>query len=160
MEVSPALVKFVSNEEGPGPVKVVNGNKVHLPYICAAGKPTIGYGRVIPRAEFNRLKKTGISPEEAYNNLLADLSRFSRGLIPLVKVHLSQNQFDALVSLAYNIGLSNFRNSTLLRLLNKGDYAGASKQFERWNRGGGKVLGGLVRRRGRERAIFLFGVYA
>ncbi|WP_312069487.1 lysozyme, partial [Acinetobacter sp.] len=73
----------------------------------------------------------------------------------LVKVPLSQNQFDALVSLTYNIGSTAFKNSTLLKKLNAKDYAGAADQFLRWNKGGGKVLKGLVRRREAERALFL-----
>ncbi|KQD16250.1 lysozyme [Acinetobacter baumannii] len=68
---------------------------------------------------------------------------------------LTQNQFDALVSLAYNIGSGAFKGSTLLKLLNKGDYKGAADQFLVWNKAGGKVMKGLVRRREAERALFL-----
>ncbi len=71
-----------------------------------------------------------------------------------VKVPLAQHEFDALVAFAYNVGLGAFRKSTLLRLLNKGDKASAAKQFDRWNKAGGKMLAGLTRRRAAERAMF------
>jgi len=72
-------------------------------------------------------------------------------------VPLSQLQFDALVSLAYNIGTQAFRESTLLKRLNTHDYAGAANEFLRWNKAGGQVLEGLRRRREAERAMFLSG---
>ncbi len=74
---------------------------------------------------------------------------------PSVTVPLNQNQFDALVSLTYNIGSGAFNNSTLLKKLNKGDYQGAADQFLVWNKAGGKVMKGLVRRREAEQALFL-----
>ncbi|EDH9820259.1 TPA_asm: lysozyme, partial [Salmonella enterica subsp. enterica serovar Typhimurium] len=73
----------------------------------------------------------------------------------LVKVKLTQGQFDALVSFAYNLGARTLSSSTLLRKLNSGDYAGAADEFLRWNKAGGKVLNGLTRRREAERALFL-----
>lgn len=72
-----------------------------------------------------------------------------------MKVSINQNQFDALVSLTYNIGEQAFKDSTLLAKLNKGDIKGAAEQFPRWNKGGGQVLKGLVRRRADERELFL-----
>jgi lysozyme len=93
--------------------------------------------------------------EQAKSYFAHDLKRFEASVNNLVKVPLSQNQFDALVSLVYNIGSSNFTYSTLLKKLNAKDYAGAADQFPRWNKGGGKVLKGLVCRRDAERALFL-----
>jgi lysozyme len=72
-----------------------------------------------------------------------------------VKVPLTQNQFDALVNLTYNIGENAFRKSTLLRKLNAGDYAGAAEQFMRWVYDNGKEVDGLKNRRRREKALFL-----
>nr|WP_262983078.1 lysozyme [Chromobacterium amazonense] len=69
-------------------------------------------------------------------------------------MQLRQNQFDALVSFSYNLGLGSLQNSTLLRLLNQGDYAGAAGQFILWDKAGGKVLPGLQRRRAAEQALF------
>lgn len=83
------------------------------------------------------------------------MERFEKGVSDLVKVPLNQNQFDALVSFAFNLGLGNLKSSTLLKKLNASDYIGASKEFERWNRAGGKVLNGLTRRRIAERDLFL-----
>jgi hypothetical protein len=77
-----------------------------------------------------------------------------RAVERLVKVPLNQNQFDALVSFAYNCGEGNLGKSTLLRRLNAGDYKGAAAQFAAWNKGGGQVLKGLVRRRAAEAALF------
>ena len=79
---------------------------------------------------------------------------FERGIFDAVKVPLAQHQFDALVVLAYNIGLGAFRTSTLLRLLNKGELSAAASQFDRWNKAGGKTLAGLTRRRAAERKLF------
>ncbi|EAA7932780.1 lysozyme, partial [Salmonella enterica subsp. enterica] len=88
------------------------------------------------------LLKTGLVGYES------DVSR-------LVKVRLTQGQFDALVSFAYNLGARTLSTSTLLRKLNAGDYAGAADEFLCWNKAGGKVLKGLTRRREAERALFL-----
>lgn len=82
---------------------------------------------------------------------------FAPGVSAAVTVPLDQKQFDMLVDLAYNIGLGNFRGSTLLRKLNAGDYKGAADEFPKWNKGGGKVMKGLQRRRYAERAVFLGG---
>jgi lysozyme len=71
-----------------------------------------------------------------------------------VKVPLTQNAFDALCSLCYNIGIAAFRSSTLLRLLNAGDYKGASAQFRRWDMDNGKHIPGLLSRRLRETSLF------
>ena len=73
----------------------------------------------------------------------------------LVKVKLTQGQFDALVSFAYNLGARALSTSTLLQKLNAGDYTGAADEFPRWNKAGGKVLPGLTWRREAERALFL-----
>lgn len=72
-----------------------------------------------------------------------------------VKVPLTQNQYDALVSFVFNIGVGAFGKSTLLRLLNNGDYEGAAKQFHRWNKDNGKVVPGLTKRRHLEASLFL-----
>ncbi len=73
----------------------------------------------------------------------------------LVTVDLDQDQFDALVSFTFNLGAGNLQSSTLLKLLNQGEYTQAADQFLRWNKAGGRVLPGLTRRREAERALFL-----
>jgi lysozyme len=73
----------------------------------------------------------------------------------LIKVPITQNQFDALVSLAYNIGIGNFRNSTLLRKLNlRENNAVLTGQINRWNRANGQIMAGLTRRRKAEAQLF------
>jgi lysozyme len=93
--------------------------------------------------------------EQADDRLCRDVERFAIGVASLVKVNLSSNQFSALVSFAYNVGLGNLKSSTLLQLVNRGRYALAADEFLRWNKAKGKVLLGLTRRRESERRLFL-----
>ncbi|OOF85151.1 muraminidase [Rodentibacter ratti] len=95
-----------------------------------------------------------ISKEKSREILKADLARFENAINASVSVPLKQNQFDALVSLAFNIGEGAFRRSILLRKLNAGDYNGASQQFLVWKNAGGRVSQGLLNRRKREKALF------
>ena len=118
-------------------------------YRCPAGVPTIGYGHTAGVA----MGQT-IAQQQADDYLRRDVRQFERAVARLVSVPLTQGQFDALVSFAFNLGEGALAQSTLLRLLNAGDYAGAAAQFERWNKAGGRVLPGLVRRRAAERALF------
>lgn len=120
-------------------------------YQDAVGVWTIGYGHTGPDVTPGLV----ISQAQADALLARDLSRFEAGVTRLALVPLNQNQFDALVSFSYNLGLGSLQNSTLLRLLNQRDYAGAAAQFPRWNKAGGKVLPGLTRRRAAEQALFL-----
>lgn len=118
-------------------------------YKCPAGVWTIGYGHT------NGVKKgQKISRKQAENFLREDIGKFENGVKKAVSVRLTQNQFDALVSFTYNVGLGAFKTSTLRRKLNAGDYAGASKEFLKWNKAGGVVLDGLKRRRNAEKALF------
>lgn len=87
--------------------------------------------------------------------LRQDLESAEYAVNSLVKVELRQTQFDALVSLVFNIGSGAFASSTLLKLLNKGRPEMAADQFPRWNMGGGKILLGLTKRRAAERLLFL-----
>ena len=87
--------------------------------------------------------------------LKRDLGQYESAVSNAVKVPLNDNQFAALVSFTYNLGAGNLRSSTLLRKLNAGDYKGAADQFLVWNKAGGKVLQGLVKRREAERDLFL-----
>ena len=118
-------------------------------YRCPAGVPTIGYGHTAGVA----MGQT-ITQQQADDYLRRDVRQFERAVARLVSVPLTQGQFDALVSFAFNLGEGALAQSTLLRLLNAGDYAGAAAQFDRWNKAGGRVLPGLVRRRAAERALF------
>jgi lysozyme len=91
-----------------------------------------------------------ITPVQALQRKLVDVQKFEGALKQCVKVDLHQHEYDAFLSLAYNIGPTAFCRSTLTRKLNAGDYAGACKEILRWNRAGGRVVQGLVNRRERE----------
>lgn len=120
-------------------------------YKDAVGVLTVGWGSTGPHVKVGMT----ITQQQAEALLLSDVSRFERGVTDLVKVPLSQNQFDSLVSFSFNLGLANLKSSTLLRKLNSLDYAGAALEFPRWNKAGGKVLAGLTRRREAEKKLFL-----
>ena len=118
-------------------------------YKCQAGVWTIGYGHIKGVSE-----GMSITQEQAEQMLLDELKEYENYINELVTVNLSQNQFDALVSWVYNLGPANLQSSTLLKVLNSGDYSGVPAQIERWNKAGGKVLEGLIRRREAESALF------
>lgn len=121
-------------------------------YLDVVGKPTIGYGHLIlPSESF----PAPITEAQAEALLLKDLGISESGVSKSVKVPLNQNQFDALVSFTFNLGVGNLQSSTLLKKLNAGDYAGAADEFLRWNKAGGKEVAGLTRRRAAERSLFL-----
>ena len=123
-------------------------------YLCSAKKATIGYGNTF--WEDGTPVKIGdqISKERAETLLKHVVDNFSVAVEVDIKIEVTQNQFDAMVSLAYNIGLGAFKNSTLLRQLNRGNFVGASQEFLRWNKSNGKPLLGLTRRREREKILF------
>jgi lysozyme len=120
-------------------------------YYDSVGVLTIGYGSTGTHVS----EGMTISEEEAEALLKKDLDRFEKGVASLVTVHLTDNQFAALVAFSFNVGLGNLKSSTLLKKLNAGDYAGASAEFPRWNKAGGVVLLGLTRRRNAEKDLFL-----
>ena len=123
-------------------------------YLCPANKPTIGYGHVIVDSERTTLWNVELNEDQATKLLMKDLVRFEDAVSAMVAVPLTQGQFDALVSFAYNLGEAKLRSSTLLKLLNAGDYDGARKQINRWVYSNGKKLEGLIRRRARETEMF------
>ena len=119
-------------------------------YQCAAGVWTIGYGHtkgVQPGDEW--------SEDHANHMLEVELEEYENYVSTAVTVPLSQNQFDALVSWVYNLGNGNLTSSTMLKVLNSGDYDGVPAQIKRWNKAGGKVLEGLNRRRQAEADMFV-----
>lgn len=127
------------------------------PYLDAINIPTIGYGSTYYRnGKKVSMSDKPISEDEA-NSLLVYIANkdFGEFVNKVVKVELNQNQFDALVSFAYNLGNGNLQNSTLLKKVNQKDFVGASKEFVKWNKAGGKELVGLTRRREKERDLFL-----
>ncbi|MES2950298.1 MAG: lysozyme [Pseudomonadota bacterium] len=120
---------------------------------ATGGDPwTIGWGDVSPDVKPGLI----ITQDEADARFAKRLTReFEPGVSAALTRMPSQAQFDGMVCLAYNIGLGNFKNSTLVRKFNAGDDAGAAEQFLVWNKAAGKVMLGLRRRRAAERALFL-----
>jgi lysozyme len=127
------------------------------PYHDAVGYPTIGIGHLLSKIVYEPLAKYGsMTIQEAQELHHTDLNIFAAGICQLVSVDLTDNQFGALVSLSFNIGLENFKSSTLLKKLNFGyPVANVSPEFLKWNRARGKVLNGLTRRRIAEQKLFL-----
>jgi len=118
---------------------------------ATGGKPwTIGWGHT-------KGVKPGdqITQVQAETFLAEDLSVFEAAVSAAIKRPMTQNQFDAMVSLAFNIGGANFASSTLVKKFNAGDVQGAADQFPRWKNADGKEMKGLVRRRAAERELFL-----
>lgn len=124
-------------------------------YLCPAGVPTIGYGSTFyPDGRKVKLGDT-ITHSSAERLLQITVDTFAKDCDRLITVPVNDNQFSALVSFTFNVGVHAFRNSTLLRVLNQGNYLEASNQFLRWNKAGNRVLEGLTRRRQAERKLFL-----
>ena len=146
MKISPRGLELIKDFEGFSSTA----------YLCPAKIPTIGWGNTF--YEDGRKVKLGdqISKTDALKLLEVVANRdFADKIFPSIKVKVTQSQFDAMVSLAYNIGAGAFLKSTLLKKVNAGDFAGAGEQFLRWNKAGGKVVLGLTRRREREKQLFL-----
>lgn len=118
-------------------------------YKDSVGVWTIGYGHT------NGVTAGMTCTQEQADVWLAeDIQGAAYVVNKVVTAPLNQNQFDALVDFVFNLGSGNFQNSTLLKLLNKGDYAGASNEFPKWNHAGGVVLSGLTKRRLAEQTLF------
>jgi lysozyme len=131
----------------------MEGCSLHAyPDPATGGAPwTIGYGHTGPDVKPGMT----ITQAQADSLLNTDLARAGLVVNSLAHVYLTQNQFDSLSDFVFNVGTTNFRNSTLLRLLNSGDARGAADQFTRWNLANNKVMPGLVKRRAAERDLFL-----
>ena len=136
------------------------------PYLDPIGIWTIGWGHAIRvgndflrgaanRARAFALYPGGLTLAQAEALLRADLITRCRDVAAALTRDVNDNQFAALVSFAFNCGTANLKQSTLLRLVNAGDFAGASREFPKWNKSGGQVLKGLTRRREAEAALFL-----
>lgn len=152
MQISDAGVALVKSFEG---YLTLQKDGSCVAYLCPAKVPTIGWGCTEGVSLGMRW-----SAAEAESGLRRELAKFEAGVSRLVTVEINQNEFDALVSFSYNVGLGALQKSSLLKKLNAGDRAGAAAAFGLWNKGGGKVLNGLVARRAREAALFLKPVSA
>lgn len=135
--------------EGLSLIKKFEGCELEA-YQCSAGVWTIGYGHTKDIEEGMTITK-----EQAEEMLVDELHEYESYVNEYVTVELEQNQFDALVSWVYNLGPANLKASTMLKVLNSGDYEGVPAQIQRWNKAGGKVLEGLIRRRKAESLLFM-----
>ena len=143
--VSASGIDLICNFEG----------KRLVAYDDGVGVWTIGFGTTIYPNGI-KVKKGDVCTEAQAKAYMAhDLKKFELAVNNAVTVPLNQNQFDALVSLAYNIGTNAFKNSTLVKKLNAGEYRGAANQFDMWVNAGGKRMQGLVNRRAKEKVLFL-----
>lgn len=119
------------------------------PYLCPANVPTIGYGSTMYKnGERVTMDDDEITEEQATEMLMDTIKSVEKQVKKVLTVKLKPHQMAALVSFTYNVGIGNFSNSTLLAWLNSNpDFTRIPEQFRRWNKGGGKVLNGLIRRR-------------
>lgn len=147
-KVSPRGLVFIRGEEGFSSTAYPDGKTA-----LGAQLYSIGYGHQLVSGD-GLTPKSIITQEQAAQLLQQDIFTRERAIMKSVRVPLTQNQFDALASLAYNIGIGAFQGSTLVKRLNARDYKGAQDQFAVWNKFGGKVNSVLVGRRQREAALF------
>ena len=136
------------SQEGIDLIKHFEGCELES-YRCSANVLTIGYGTTK-----NVVEGMKISQHQAEELLMKDLEEFEEYVEDLIDVKLEQHQFDALVAWTYNLGPTNLKTSTLRKVLNKGAYDDVPEQMKRWNKAGGQVLKGLVRRRAAEALLF------
>jgi lysozyme len=129
-------------------------------YKDSAGLATIGVGHLLTKSKLSPgtivingvpvQYAAGLSDQQVLDLLSQDVNPASQTVTTNVNVTLSQNQFDALTSFTFNVGGGAFTGSTLLKLLNQGQYDQVPDQLRRWNKAGGKVVQGLVNRRENE----------
>lgn len=153
-----------TSETGLALIRAFEGKRL-TGYLDAVKIPTIGWGHtemaggMISYASGEKTTKVivggSISESEARRIHERDMLQFETGVFNLLKRSPRQAEYDAMVSLAFNVGIDAFGKSSILRKLNAGDAQGAGDAFLMWNKAGGKVLAGLTRRRNAERALFL-----
>ena len=168
MKISDYGITWLKNQEN----KVLDKHGNHIIYDDKTGKPvkpheplprgaTIGYGHLIkPDEDF----RNGIPESEATELLLADIAIAECAIRNNIFVPLKQNQYDALVSLAYNIGTRNFANSTVVKYVNNPNfhssvYLNLESAWKAWNRSQGKVLNGLKKKKKNEWDMYNCGIY-
>jgi lysozyme len=157
--VPEAAVALIAEFEGFGDAAAVRRGRVKStghPYICPAGKPTIGYGATFYPDTGKAVTMDDPPITEAQGRLMLrkHAAGFAADVDRLVKVPLSVGERGALISFAFNFGAGALAKSTLLKKLNAGDRAGAAAEFARWNKQGSSILEGLTRRRAAEAAMF------
>jgi lysozyme len=142
------------SEEGLDLIRESEGFRSRA-YRDAVGVWTIGYGHTSAAGAPEVKSNDEISREQAEVILARDVAAFAGGVERLVKPILSDAQFSALVSFAYNVGLGHFGSSGVLKAVNAGDFAAVPQRLALWNKASGRVLPGLVKRRAAEAALFM-----
>lgn len=138
-------------------IKLKEGGPYLKAYLDSGGVPTIGWGSTYD-FDKQRAVKMGdqITLDQAQKWLIMETSQNAQDIKKLVKIYLSNNQLNALISLVYNIGINGFKGSTLLRLLNSNaDIKIVANEFDRWIYDNGKKVPGLINRRAAEKKLFL-----
>ena len=143
------------DKKGYDLIKEFEGLKLK-PYLCSAQVPTIGYGSTYyENGKKVKLTDAPITKERADELFQIVADDFAKRVLPLVKKPLTQNQFNSIVSFAFNLGIRALQNSTLLRLVNiNPNDAMIAKEFLKWNKAGGVVVKGLTNRRIKESALY------
>lgn len=126
------------------------------PYLCSAKVPTIGYGSTFyENGTKVKLTDAPITKQRAEQLLKNTADKFAEKVAVLIKKPVTQNQFNALVSFAFNVGVSALKISTLLKLVNNNpNDENIAKEFLRWNKAGGRVVQGLTNRRIKESSLY------
>ena len=122
-------------------------------YLCPAGYPTIGYGHLVTEKNKERFLD-GIDEDEGLELLRTDVATAERAVARLIRVPLTQHQFDALVSFTFNLGAGALQRSTLRQQVNRGEHAAVASEFIKWVWAGGRKRQGLVKRRLAEVALY------
>jgi lysozyme len=147
MKVTNEILDFIKSKEGL---------KLNA-YICPANVWTIGYGNTFYEDGSKVKQGDKVTKERADELFINKINEFAKGVKSLLEYELNENQFSALVSFSYNVGLGNFKNSTLLKIVNsdlRNSEVDIRREFYKWNKGGGKILKGLVIRRKIEADIY------
>jgi lysozyme len=160
-KASSAGINLIHKFEGLAKV-LPDGKVAAYPDPGSGGDPwTIGWGSTGPDPFNGGMIRKGTvwTRAQCDQRFAQHLAQFEAGLVKALNgAPVTQPQFDAMLSLAYNIGLTAFGGSTLLKLHRAKDYAGAAKQFARWNKAGGRVMAGLSRRRASEEQLYRSGI--
>jgi lysozyme len=143
------------SEQGLKLIKKYEGFK-SKPYLCPSSVPTIGFGSTYYEDGHKvKLSDPSITEEEATTLLMALLVSYEKAVDSYCVDNINQSQFDALVSFAYNCGVGNLKSSTLLKKVNANpNDLSIADEFKKWNRSGGRILNGLIKRREEEAKLY------
>jgi lysozyme len=146
MKISSNGVNFIKNFEGFR----------SKPYLDSVGVPTIGYGTIMyPDGTRVTMEDDAITEAQAEEYLAFEIDHKTASINNMLTETVNQNQFDALSSFTYNLGTGALHGSTLLKLVNQGNFTAAANEFVKWNHAGGVAVPGLTRRRLAEQQLFL-----